>query len=451
MHRLLLCAIAAVLAVTSLQAQSSYIYAIQGARIVPVSSPVIESGTIVVQDGQIAAVGAAATVPPGAQLLAGKGLTVYPGLIDMGSTTGLELPAAPRAENPQTTEDVERVKADYLLRAQLRAADYISPTSQSLARAAAAGITSILATPSGDAIRGQSALINTALPPDEPQIGAVADERKGAMVVRTPVALHVTFSERPAGGNAYPNSLMGVIAFVRQAFLDAQHYQRALKAIDGQSARPAAFRPLYEPALEAMQPALAGRLPVAFRGESAREILRVLEMARAFKLDAIVTSGREADQVTPDLKAANARVIIGLDFPTRPENLAPDADEALSALRARANAPKVPAALDKAGVAFAFESGSLSDPKEFVKNAAKAVQNGLSREAALRALTLQAATIAGAADRVGSLEAGKVANLLVTEGDVFDEKMTIKHVFVDGRPVTLDVPPPPGNRRGGQD
>ena len=142
----------------------------------------------------------------------------------MGSTVGLDMPAVPRAESARTTEDVERVKADYLLRPQFRAADHVNPVAAPLGRAAANGITSILATPSGDAIRGQSALINTALGDDDPQIGAVADERKGALVLRTPVALHVTFSEQPAGGSAYPNSLMGVIAFVRQAFLDAQHW-----------------------------------------------------------------------------------------------------------------------------------------------------------------------------------------------------------------------------------
>jgi imidazolonepropionase-like amidohydrolase len=451
MRRILFVSIVAALAAVALSAQTSSIYAIQGARIVPVSGPVIESGTIVVRDAMIAAVGGGAVVPPGAQVIDGKGLTVYPGLIDMGSTTGLDMPAVPRADDPQTTEDLERAKASYLLRAQLRAADYVNPGASALARAAAAGITSILATPSGDAIRGQSALINTALTPDEPQIGTLADERKRALVVRTPVALHVTFSERPAGGNAYPNSLMGVIALVRQSFLDAQHYSLALKYADAsQIARRSSVLVAYEPALDAMQPALAGRMPVAFRGESARDILRGLEMAKAFKLDPIVTSGREADQVVADLKAANARVIVGLDYPTRPQNLAPDADEPLSALRARANAPKVAAALDKAGVAFAFESGSLTEPKDFIKNAAKAVQNGLSRDAALKALTLQAATIAGAAGRVGSLEAGKMANLLITEGDLFDEKMTIKHVFVSGRPVNLDVPQPQGNRRGGQ-
>lgn len=425
-----------------LHAQGSYIYAIQGARIVPVSGPVIDTGTIVVRDGLIAAVGANATVPAGAQIISGKGLTVYPGLIDLGSTTGLDMPGVPRVESPQTTEDVERVKTDYLLRAQFRAADHVNPVAPALERVAAAGITSVLATPSGDAIRGQSALVNTALPADHPQIGAVADERKGVMVIRTPVALHVTFSERPAGGGAYPNSLMGVIAFVRQAFLDAQHYQSEV------AAPRATVRSSYEPAFEAMQPALAGQLPVAFRGQSAREILRALDMARAFKLNPIITDGLEADQVTGELKAVNAKVIVSLNFPVRPQTLAPEADESLRTLRTRANAPKVAAALHKAGVAFAFESAGLTDPKDFIKHAAKTVQSGLPREAALKALTLQAAMIAGAADRLGSLEVGKMANVLVTEGDVFDEKMTIKHVFVDGRPVNLDFPPLPANRRG---
>ena len=430
------------------RAQAPYSYAIQGARIVPVSGPAVDNGTIVVRDGIITAVGANIPVPGGAQLVSGKGLTVYPGLIDMGTTTGLDMPAVPRAENPRTTEDVERVKADYLLRAQFRTADYVNPNAAALARVAAAGITSVLATPSGDAIRGQSALVNTVLPADEPQIGAVADERKRAMVVRTPVALHVTFSERPAGGNAYPNSLMGVIAFVRQSFLDAQHY--ALLEKRGSTTKQATLRAIYEPAFEAMQPALNGRQPVAFRGQSAREILRALDMAKSFKLDPIITDGREADQVTTDLKAANARVIFSLNFPTKPETLAPDADEPLRTLRMRANTPKVPAALDKAGVIFAFESAGLSEPKDFIKNAAKVVQQGLSREEAVKALTLDAATIAGAADRLGSLEVGKIANLLVTEGDLFDEKMTIKHVFVDGRPVNLDIPNPRSNRRGTQ-
>ena len=142
---------------------------------------------------------------------------------------------------------------------------------------------------------------------------------------------------------------MGVIAFVRQAFLDAQHYALAEKRASATTAKPAVMRSPYEPAFEAMQAALAGRQPVAFRGQSARDILRALDMAKSFKLDPIITDAREADQVAGDLKAANARVIFSLNYPTKPETLAPDADEPLRTLRMRANAPKIPAALRQSG------------------------------------------------------------------------------------------------------
>lgn len=408
----------------SAQQEAPYTYAITGARIVPVSGATIDNGTVVLSGGVISGVGATVAVPAGAIAIAGKGLTVYPGLIDMGSTAGLEAPVIPRAENPQTTEDVERVKRDTLLRAHLRAADHINPGAAALAKAAEAGITAVLATPGSDGIRGQSALVLTSLGADVPQIGALADDRRGAVVVRTPVALHVGIADRPDGGSAYPNSLMGIIAFNRQAFLDAQWYQQAR------------HRP-HSAALEAMQPALAGRLPVAFRASTSRDVLRALDMAKMFKLDPIITAARQVDDVTADLKAANARVIYSLNFPARRPSLAPDADEPLSVLRDRANAPKGPAALDRAGVLFAFESSGLSEPRDFLRNAQKTVASGLSKEAALKALTLNAATLAGAGDRLGSLEPGKIANVVVTEGDLFDDKVVIRHVFVNGRPVRL--------------
>jgi imidazolonepropionase-like amidohydrolase len=178
-------------------------------------------------------------------------------------------------------------------------------------------------------------------------------------------------------------------------------------------------------------------MPVAFRASTSREVLRALEMANMFKLDPIITAARQVDDVTADLKTANARVIYSLNYPTRRPSLAPDADESLAVLRERANAPKGPAALEKAGIVFAFESAGLSDVKDFLKNAQKAVANGLSRDAAIKALTLNAATIAGASDRLGSLERGKIANVIITEGDLFDENSAIKHVFVNGRPVSL--------------
>jgi imidazolonepropionase-like amidohydrolase len=408
----------------SAQQEAPYSYAITGARVVPVSGASIDNGTIVISGGVIAAVGTNVTVPSGAITINGKGLTVYPGLIDMGSTAGLSLPDVPRAENAQTTEDVERVKRDTLMRPHLRAADYVNPTAAALTKAAESGITAILATPGSDGIRGQSALVLTAIGADAPQIGALADDRRGPFVVRTPVALHVGTADRPAGGDAYPNSLMGNIAFNRQAFLDAQWYQQA-------KARP------HSAALEAMQPAIAGKLPVAFRATTAHDVLRALDMAKAFKLDPIITTARQVDEVTADLKAANARVIYSLNFPTRRPSLAPDADESLSVLRDRANAPKGPIALDKAGILFAFESNGLAEPKDFLKNAQKSVASGLPKDAALKALTLNAATLAGAADRLGSLERGKIANLVVTDGDLFEEKTAIKHVFVNGREVRV--------------
>lgn len=407
------------------QQEATYTYAITGARIVPVSSPSLDNATVVFSNGVITAIGANVAVPAGAVIIAGQGLTVYPGLIDMGSTAGLDVPAVPRAENAQTTEDLERVKRETLLRPHLRAADHMNPAAPALLKAAQAGITAELATPGSDGIRGQSALVLTALGSDLPQIGALADDRRGPLVVRAPIALHVGTANSPAGGDVHPNSLMGLIAFNRQAFLDAQWYQQA-------KPKP------YAPALEAMGPAVSGRLPVAFRATTAAEVRRALDMAKAFKLDPIVTAARQVEEVAAELEAAGARVIYSLNFPTRRPSLAPDADEPLRVLRDRANAPKGPAALDRAGILFAFESSGLAEPKDFLKNARKTVAAGLGKDAALRALTLNAATIAGAADRLGSLDRGKMASLIVTDGDLFDEKSAIKHVFVNGRMVKVD-------------
>ncbi|MDQ3420636.1 MAG: amidohydrolase family protein, partial [Acidobacteriota bacterium] len=261
----------------------------------------------------------------------------------------------------------------------------------------------------------------------------------------TPVALHIEFPGG-VGGDAYPVSLLGVISFLRQSFLDAQHQQLvALRA-----AKTAAVRPPYDPALDALQPALNGTLPVIFEVNTAREIMRSLDMAKEFKLTPVISSAAEADQVGGELKARNVRVIYNLNYPTRSRTLTPDADESLSTLEARAHAPKVPGALEKAGVTFAFSATGLREPRDFVRNAARAVRSGLSADAALRALTLDAAKIAGADARVGSIDKGKIANLVVTNGDLFEEATQIRHVFVDGRMLVLEEAPaaPRGGGRG---
>jgi imidazolonepropionase-like amidohydrolase len=210
------------------------------------------------------------------------------------------------------------------------------------------------------------------------------------------------------------------------------------------------MRPNDDPTLDALQPALQGKVPVAFEVDTAREIDRSLEMAREFKLDAVIYGGREAGQVAAELKARNARVIYNVNFPVRSRTLPPDADEPLRTLRERAHAPKVPAALHKAGVSFGFSGAGLRDPRDFVRNVRRAVGAGLPADAALRAMTADAAKIAGAGDRVGTLEKGRIANILVTEGDLFDERMKVKHVFVGGRMVSIDENPPQPERRGGR-
>ena len=416
------------------RAEAPNVYAITGARIVTAAGPAIESGTVVIRGGVIEAVGASVAAPPDAVVVDGKGLTVYPGLIDMGTSAGLSIPAYAPPADAKTLMEIERARRQAILRPQLEAAAYLRADAPALRRLAAAGITAALAVPTGDLVKGRSTLVSVVAPDEEPQIGNVAGDRRGLQVLRSPVALHVSFPPREGGG-VYPASLMGAIAFVRQAFLDGGHYQ--LEWARAARAKGPAERPAYDPALEALQPALAGTLPVAFEAGSALEIRRALALAKEFGLAPIVTGALEADATSADLAAQHAWVIYSLDYPVRPLSLAPDADEPIRTLRERANAPKVPAALQRAGILFAFESGGLSEPKAFLRNAAKAVKAGLPEDAAVRALTINAATIAGVADRLGSIERGKIANLVVTDGNVFDEKTAIKQVYVDGRPVTV--------------
>ncbi|HJZ76938.1 MAG TPA: amidohydrolase family protein [Vicinamibacterales bacterium] len=420
----------------ALRAETPNVYAIRGARLVTAAGAPIESGTIVIRHGLIDAVGASVAVPPDATVIDASGQTVYPGLIDLGNTRAADQPTPQPPQNLRTTAELERWKRQQILKPQARAADAVKVDDADLTRLAAAGLTSVLALPSGDVIAGQSALVNVVAPPDEPQIGNIVEPRRGLIVLKSPIALHVSFPDRPrAAANGYPESLMGVIAFVRQTFLDAQHHAESARAED-------------DPALEAMRPAIERRLPVAFEANESRQILRALKLAKELRLDPIVTGARHADEVVADLKAQNVRVIYSVNYPVRPRALAPEADEPLSALRERADAPTVPAALSSAGVRFGFASAGASDPKDFLKNVAKAVKDGLSEDAAIRAMTISAATIAGVGDRLGSIERGKIANLIVTDGNVLEEKTKIVRVFVEGRPVSLDAAPPAPAGRG---
>jgi phosphohistidine swiveling domain-containing protein len=356
-------------------------------------------------------------------------------------------------------EEAERAKRAAIMRPHFLAATNLRAASAELQQLANAGVTTVLAAPSAGIFKGQSALVNVAIPADDPQISTLADYRTGLAVVKSPVAMHVNMSGR-GGGAGYPGSLLGTIAFTEQGFLDAQ-WQRDAEA---QYVRTGAKgpRPIVEPALDALKPALAKQMPVAFDVNEAREIDRALKLAAEFGLDPIVVGAASAAERKSELAAAKARVILSINFPGGQGGGAAaaaggggggrgggGAAPSLRQLKAQADAPKVAAQLAQANVVFAFSSGGAT-PANFVRNAGRVIkEGGLGADAVLRAMTLGAAQIAGAADRVGSLEKGKIANLIVVEGDVFDGGR-VRQVFIDGRQVEVVEAPAVQAGRGGR-
>jgi hypothetical protein len=252
--------------------------------------------------------------------------------------------------------------------------------------------------------------------------------------VKSPMALHVGFTPLRTGG--YPNSLMGVFSALRQMLLDAQRYREASQIYE-KSPR-GLRRPDQDKSLEALLPVLSGAIPVVMVANSEREIIRALDLAKEFKLKAIIAGGEESWRVTDRLREQNVPVLLSLNFPRRTSALLPEADpDSMRVLRARVNAPRTAGKLAAARVRFAFESGSMTNLDDFLGNALKAVEGGLSRDEALRALTLNGAQIFGLDDRLGSIEPGKIANLTIVRGDIFDKKPKVAQLFIDGRSVEI--------------
>jgi imidazolonepropionase-like amidohydrolase len=456
------------------------IYAIRNARIVTMAGAPVESATIVMREGLVDAVGADISPPADAVVLDGTGLIVYPGFIDMANASAADVPEVPattvvpagrggaggRGQGAATLEDLERARRASYLRPDVEVARYVRFEGPDMKRLASAGITSVLAVPSSGLVRGQSALINVMAPVDDAHVGAIADYRRGLVVVKSPVAQHVGFAGGGrGGGGGYPGALLGTIAFVRQSLLDAQWQREARAYHERHPDRP---RGVIEPVLDSLSPVLDRQLPVAFEARLAVQISRALDLAKEFGLDPMIVGGDEAGQVAAGLRAAGARVIYSLNFPTPPDSgrgarggrggrgpagaAVDEEEESMREIEARQNAPKGPAALAAAGVPFAFTSDGLEDLSLFMRNAARTVRDGgLSADQALTALTSGAATIAGVSNRLGTLQKGRIANLVVTDGDWLEERTRVRHVFIDGRPVGIDPAEPPaagGGRRG---
>ena len=393
-------------------------FAIENARLVTVSGPTLERATIVVEDGLIEAIGAGIEPPPGAWRIDGAGLVVYPGLIDGLAALPLVKPAAPAGEPPLSRGPEDRPGTT----PWLRAADLLDLSTVKKWRDA--GFAAAAVAPREGLVPGQAALVSLA--------GA---DSPGA-VVRARVALRL--DTRVLGGpwRGFPNSLMGAQAYLRQLFLDVRHFMVARQRYEEDPL--GRRRPTYEPALVALAEMIGDETPVVVPAHSESEIARALELASALGARPILYGAHEAFAAVPALAAAGAPVLVSLDWPAEAKDPDPEAEESLRALRLRDRAPGTPELLRRAGVRFAFASEALDDPAKTLPAVRRAVDAGLPREAAVRALTLDAAAILGADDRLGSLEVGKIANLLVTEGELFVDGTRLDRVVVDGRIFALE-------------
>ncbi len=416
-------------------------FAIRGAKVVPVSGPSVESATIVISRGLIAAVGKDLAIPPEAWVIDGKGLTVYPGLFD--SFTDVGIPAAPPASSegvPRRSSEGARGPEDRPYSSPWRsAADEVSMSDKRIETWRSGGFTTVVSSPKGGIFPGQAAVLD------------LAGERAGDLVVKSPVAIPLTFQTSGGFGGGFPNSIMGVLAYIHQVWLDTEWSVKA-QATYEKNPRSVA-RPRYDRTEAALAEALEDHALVLIPANNSVQLRRALELVDRWNVKGAIYGGQMAYEVAPEIAAKKLPVLVNLKWPEAEKDADPEDKPSLRTLRFRDRAPSSSAALAKAGVKFAFYSGGLTAPKDALKAAKKSIDAGLPPDAALRALTLSAAEIFGVADRLGSVENGKIANLVVTDGDLFDEKTKIKMVFVDGRRFVVREPdkpkdPPKGDLSG---
>lgn len=395
-------------------------YAITNADIVTVSGPTISNATVVIRDGLIESIGKDAKVPADAKVLDGKGLTIYPGFIDANTNLGIPkaTPSAQSGQNSQSSQNQSNSNYPPELRAEEKAFDKLKSGEAQFKMQRDNGFTTVLTVADEGIFQGHSAIIN------------LAGESVSEMVLRPVFAQHFTF--KTARGGVFPTSLMGTFAAFRQMFLDAKRLDEIQKmyAKDPRGMK----RPESDATLEALIPIVNGKLPVVFNANSEREIIRVLDLVKEFNLNALIAGGQESYKVVDRLKTAKVPVLLSLNFPVRTLSENKESDpETLDTLRLRVEVPKNAAKLKAAGVKFAFQSDGMKNIKDFMKNAEEATKNGLSKTDAIRAMTLDSAEILGLSQQLGSVEKGKIANLVVMKGDIFADDKTITHVFVDGK------------------
>ena len=438
-------------------AETQLAVAIRNAKIVTVSGPVIARGTVVVRNGLIEAVGENAAAPADAWIVEGEGLTIYPGMIDSLSSVGLsstssngasaagsgrgggrggvQTPpgAAVSAANPATPsrgpEDRPQTTSWVV------AADQISPTDRRIEIVRGAGITTAATYLTTGIFAGQGSLINLA-----------AGEKPADMVLVPSIGQYVALGRGGfgGGGGGFPGALMGIISYVRQLYSDADHY-RMVKELYAKDPR-GMQRPAYDRALEGVLASPRVLLPA----NRLVEIDRMLRLAADLKQQTVLYGGRESfrPEAAELLKKSSATVLISMRWPEKSRDADPDEVESFRTLETRDKAASAPAVLKKAGVRFALYSDGLEQPRDVQRAVKKAIDSGLSREDAVRAMTLSPAEIYGVADRLGSIEKGKIANLVVTRGEIFDDRTKVEMVFVDGKKYVPPADTPASGGRG---
>jgi imidazolonepropionase-like amidohydrolase len=396
--------------------------AVVGARIVPVAGSEIESGTLLMRDGLIEAVGASVTVPAGVRTLDGKGLVLTPGLID--GFGGAGLPAAPSGGRPAAGASPAPPAGPGPLAAEADAFDRLRAAEALKARDE--GVTTALVVAREGVVPGRSVLVN------------LSGEKAEDMVWRRPFALHLHMTTL---ARQYPGSLMGTMALARQALLDGARYRQEWAAYE--SGPRGRKRPRYDAALEAWAQVASGSLPLVVTATRENDVRRALALADEFKLKLMLAGAPQAFRVADLVKARKVPLLVSVNFdPPRPATgggFGGQTDEEQEK-REIEEAEENPARLEKAGVPFALVSGHAP---RFLAGVQKAIERGLPREAALRAVTLGAAQALGVADRTGSLETGKAANVVAWSGDPLSKEARVRMVFVDGELYEPEEKPAP--------
>jgi imidazolonepropionase-like amidohydrolase len=393
-------------------------FAIVNARIVTVSGPVIENGTVLIQNGKIAAVGQTVSIPAGAEKIDGKGLSVFPGMIDAGTNLGL-------AEISLGVPGSVDVAESGTINANARAIKGINPHSTHINVTRVNGITSVLSYPTGGTVAGQAAVINLN--------GSTQDD----MAVVPIEGLVINFPRISLFGGFTPGVGRQQVDFseavkrrdnqleeLRKMFRDTENYARARDAYAKDSTLPYTATNIR---LDALIPYVRGEKPVFFTVERERDIRSVVKFVTENKLKGVIIGGQEAWKAADDLKKANIPVIF-----TNIYNLPVLDDDPYDYLF------EAPAKMQQAGIKFCISTGNDGpEIRDLPYHAGIAGAFGLSKEDALKSVTLYPAQILGVSDRLGSLEAGKDANIVVADGDILEPRTNIKYLFIEGRMLPL--------------